>query len=140
MRFLVYLLGFLYALSPYDLVPDFIVGAGWVDDLIILGLLGWYHFIYRRKKYRYQQNYQGYRQSTEANQERFREGESFNPYQVLGIKKDASSEEIKAAYKRLAIQYHPDKVTHLGEEFKILAEKRFKEIQEAYQQLKGDSS
>lgn len=140
MRLLVYLLVLLYALSPYDLVPDFIVGVGWIDDLIILGLLGWYHFIYRRKKYRYQQNHQRYRQSTEANQGGFKEDESFNPHQILGIKKDAPSEEIKAAYKRLANLYHPDKVTHLGEEFKILAEKKFKEIQEAYNELKPRDS
>ncbi|UCF58164.1 MAG: DUF1232 domain-containing protein, partial [Deltaproteobacteria bacterium] len=37
MRFLIYLLPILYALSPYDLLPDFIVGAGWIDDLAILG-------------------------------------------------------------------------------------------------------
>jgi DnaJ-class molecular chaperone len=35
----------------------------------------------------------------------------------------------------LAGQYHPDKVSHLGEEFRQLAEKRFKEIQVAYQEL-----
>jgi len=35
----------------------------------------------------------------------------------------------------LANKYHPDKVDHLGEEFKKLAEKKFKDIQEAYQKL-----
>jgi len=55
---------------------------------------------------------------------------------VLGLQKDASSKEIKQAYLRLANQYHPDKVLHLGEEFKNLAEIRFKEIQGAYQELK----
>ena len=140
MRFLLYLLVILYALSPYDLIPDFIIGGGWIDDLILLGLLGWYHFVYRRKKYGYQQKFQGYGQATGANRGSFKEEESLNPHQILGVKKDASLEEIKAAYKRLAHQYHPDKVTHLGEEFTILAEKKFKQVQEAYQQLKGDSS
>ena len=58
-----------------------------------------------------------------------------DPYEVLGVGKNASLDEIKNAYKRLAAKYHPDKVTHLGEEFRVLAEQRFKEIQEAYQEL-----
>lgn len=148
MRFLIYLLPILYALSPYDFLPDFIVGAGWIDDLIILGLLSWYHFIYRKRRQGGQQTRWRYQRSTEENQGSFRESGSFkgaagpeegnkviDPYQVLGVEKDASIEEIKAAYRRLANRYHPDKVTHLGEEFKILAEKRFKEIQEAYHEL-----
>ena len=49
--------------------------------------------------------------------------------------RNATKEEIKAAYKRLASQYHPDKVSHLGEEFRVLAEQKFKEIQRAYQEL-----
>jgi DnaJ like chaperone protein len=58
-----------------------------------------------------------------------------DPYEVLQIPKEASQEEIKAAYKHLAGKYHPDKVLHLGEEFQSLAEERFKEIQSAYQKL-----
>jgi DnaJ-class molecular chaperone len=54
---------------------------------------------------------------------------------VLQIPREASQEEIKAAYKHLAGKYHPDKVLHLGEEFQSLAEERFKEIQAAYQKL-----
>ena len=149
MRFWIYLLIILYILSPYDFFPDFIIGGGWIDDLILLGLLGWYHFIYKKRRYRFQQDDQRYRQYAEENQGRFREDDSFkkspgfeektrdrDPYQILGISKDASLEEIKAAYRRLANQYHPDKVMHLGEEFRTLAERRFKEIQEAYQELR----
>ena len=58
-----------------------------------------------------------------------------DPYQILGVEKGAPLNEVKAAYRKLAIKYHPDKVNHLGDEFKVLAEKRFKEIQEAYQEL-----
>jgi len=53
----------------------------------------------------------------------------------LGVDKNASKEEIKSAYRKLAGKYHPDKVNYLGDEFKELAEARFKEIQEAYQKL-----
>ena len=59
-----------------------------------------------------------------------------DPYEVLGVVRNASQDEIKRAYKQLAGKYHPDKVAHLGEEFRELAEQRFKEIQEAYQKLK----
>jgi DnaJ-class molecular chaperone len=50
----------------------------------------------------------------------------------LEIETGASEDEIKTAYRRLAAQYHPDKVQHLGEEIQKLAELRFKEIQRAY--------
>jgi len=51
-------------------------------------------------------------------------------YQILGVSRDATEEEIKAAYRRLAKQYHPDVATNKEE-----AEKKFKEINEAYQVL-----
>ncbi len=59
-----------------------------------------------------------------------------DPYTVLGVNREASQGEIKKAYLVLANRYHPDKVLHLGEEFKEMAEMRFKEIQGAYQELK----
>ncbi len=53
-----------------------------------------------------------------------------NPYDVLGVDKKASDEEIKRAYRKLARRYHPDK--NPGD---TSAEERFKEIQEAYSVL-----
>jgi DnaJ like chaperone protein len=61
--------------------------------------------------------------------------ERWNPYHVLGLAPGAPPEKIKRAYRELASKYHPDKVSHLGEEFKDLAERRFKEIQQAYNEL-----
>ena len=55
-----------------------------------------------------------------------------NPYQVLGVDKKATPEEIKKAYRKLARQYHPDR--NPGDE---KAEERFKEVQAAYDVL-GD--
>ena len=137
MRYLIYLLPILYVLSPYDFLPDFMVGLGWVDDLIILGFLCWYHFVYRKKSQPGPETERKYQYSHKENQQTgFEEvNEEKAPHEILGVERGASIEQIKAAYRELANQYHPDKVMHLGEEFKILAEKRFKEIQKAYQEL-----
>jgi DnaJ like chaperone protein len=56
------------------------------------------------------------------------------------IDRSASAAEIKQAYRELALKYHPDKLEHLGDDFKALAEIRFKEIQKAYQELSGNGS
>lgn len=53
-------------------------------------------------------------------------------YAVLGLEKGADFAEIKKAYRKLSMQYHPDKVGHLGEEFKKVAEEKMKEINVAY--------
>src|SRR6218665_89908 len=54
-------------------------------------------------------------------------------YQVLGVDKKASADELKKAYRKLAMQYHPDKNQGNKE-----AEAKFKEISEAYDVLKDD--
>jgi DnaJ-domain-containing protein 1 len=59
----------------------------------------------------------------------------FDPYQVLRITRGASKEEIKAAYFNLIKQYHPDKVSHLGQEFQELADEKAQLINRAYQIL-----
>lgn len=57
------------------------------------------------------------------------------PFTILGIDSTATNDEIKKAYWRLASQYHPDKVAHLGEDQAEAAHLKFLEIQEAYQEL-----
>jgi len=52
-------------------------------------------------------------------------------YEILGVSKDASDKDIKAAYRKLALKWHPDK----HPEDKAQAEEKFKEINEAYQVL-----
>ena len=59
-----------------------------------------------------------------------------NPYSVLGIEKTATDDEVKKAYRRLAMKFHPDKVEGLGEEVKKNAEQQFREINEAYETIK----
>ena len=57
-------------------------------------------------------------------------------YEILGLAPGASPEQIKSAYRKLSMQYHPDKVAYLGEEFRRVAEEKMKELNEAYQHLK----
>jgi DnaJ like chaperone protein len=57
-------------------------------------------------------------------------------YHVLGIEPGASEEEIKKAYRQMAIRYHPDKVIHMGEEYQKGAKEKFQKVQEAYENIK----
>ena len=57
-------------------------------------------------------------------------------YEVLGLSPGATFEQIKSTYRKLSMKYHPDKVNHLGEEFRRVAEEKMKELNEAYQHLK----
>jgi curved DNA-binding protein CbpA len=60
-----------------------------------------------------------------------------NHHEVLGIEVGANAEEIRRAYRELVKKYHPDRVTHLGEEFRTLAEQRMKAINTAYAALES---
>ena len=57
-------------------------------------------------------------------------------WEVLGLSADAGVEEIKAAYRQLSLQHHPDRVANLGPEFVKVAEEKFKAIQEAYEEIR----
>ncbi|MCI6151902.1 MAG: molecular chaperone DnaJ [Fusobacterium perfoetens] len=56
-------------------------------------------------------------------------------YDLLGVEKTASEAEIKKAYRKLAMKYHPDRFSNASEKEKKEAEEKFKEINEAYQVL-----
>ncbi len=56
-----------------------------------------------------------------------------DPYEVLGVSRSATEDEIKKAYKALSRKYHPD--ANINNPHKEEAEERFKEIQQAYQQV-----
>jgi DnaJ like chaperone protein len=57
-------------------------------------------------------------------------------YHVLGIEPSATDEEVKKAYRQMAIRYHPDKVIHMGEEYQKGAKEKFQKLQESYENIK----
>jgi DnaJ like chaperone protein len=56
----------------------------------------------------------------------------------LGLRPGCSDENVKDAYRDLASKYHPDKVSHLGQEFIDLARERFTQIGNAYEIIKKE--
>ncbi len=59
-------------------------------------------------------------------------------YKILGVSKDATDQEIKKAYRMLAIKHHPDKVAQMGEEFQKGAKEKFQQVQDAYEAVKKE--
>ncbi len=57
-------------------------------------------------------------------------------YKILGITASATDEEVKTAYREMAKKYHPDKVSHLGDDVKKAAEEKFMKVNEAYETIK----
>lgn len=53
-------------------------------------------------------------------------------YALLGLDDGADMSAIKKAYRQLSMKYHPDKVSHLGDEFKVVAEEKMKDLNQAY--------
>jgi DnaJ like chaperone protein len=121
----------LYFIVPWDF--DFVPVAGRVDDLILLGLALMY--AWKQKKARVGAD------PGRAGAEGGRTGDGAgaeDPYTVLGVGRDASEEEIKAAYRELLGKYHPDRVQHLGEEFREMASRKAVSLNRAYERIKAE--
>jgi DnaJ like chaperone protein len=63
-------------------------------------------------------------------------GSASHYYATLGLEPGADMDAIKKAYRTLSMKYHPDKVVHLGDEFRKVAEEKMKEINVAYEYFK----
>ncbi len=149
------ILGILYVITPYNLLPSVIPVIGWIDDIAVTALMIYYmrygrlpDFINRflgRMTGGGRANAGGNARGGAGGQHDDRQwqtggaygGGKTNPYNVLGVSPGASRQEIHEAYRKLAQQYHPDKVSHLGPEIQETAKRKFIEIQQAYEQLKG---
>lgn len=131
-----YVLSALYLLSPIDLLSERGLGRfGLIDDILVIAALYWY-LVRRPALSRTEQGKKaGAGGNSDSAGSRGPGSGSEDPYKVLGVAENASPEEIRQAYLKLANKYHPDKVAHLGDEFKVLAHERFKEIRAAYARL-----
>ena len=118
----------LYVVSPVDLAPDLIPAVGWLDDLIVLGLLLWF---LSRVRVDPDRGFGKRPAEPEA------QAGSADPYALLGVDRGASPDEIRTAYRHLVAQYHPDKVSHLGREFQEMAHQKLIAIKEAYEMVMG---
>ena len=135
--------GIAYVVSWIDLIPDFPI-VGWLDDVaVIIGLVWFFtswlpknsHRIYwfrpRRQTGGQERDGDPKTQAEPSREKRF------DPFEVLNVRRDASADEVKHAYKEMLAKYHPDKVTHLGEEFQRIAHDKVIDITKAYEMLCG---
>ena len=146
------ILGVAYVFSPVDLFPDAIPFLGFFDDLSFVGLLMYY------LRYKKLPDFSKFKISRRGSDERgFNSDRSErketkdhhdvsgpgmdteytkSPHEILEVRPGASQEEIQKAYRKAVSKYHPDKMAHLGKDFQELAQKRFLQIQKAYEILK----
>jgi hypothetical protein len=127
-----------YLLLPIDLVPDFLGPLGRGDDIVLLGLLVWYLMSERNlmdflgRILRREPDRRGRpERNLGPDSEHFKE--ETDPYGILRVDTHAPIEEVQRAYRRQVAKYHPDRVSHLGEEFQELAHQKFVRIQKAYE-------
>jgi len=64
--------------------------------------------------------------------------ETDSSYKILEIEPSATNDEVKKAYRKMAMKYHPDKVSHLGDDFRKTADDKFKKVNEAYEKIKKE--
>jgi len=137
----------IYILSPVDGLPDFIPILGWIDDAFLLGILLYYlkrgrlpGFLSWLERFTAAgQNRPNFQQKQKSTPRAAADSETRDPHEVLGIRPGAGPEEIRSAYRKVIQAYHPDKVSHLGPEFRELAQEKFVEIQNAYEKLSKEN-
>lgn len=151
LKYWLILAALLYLLMPWDFLPDFLGLPGRVDDLLMMAWLAWLYHRNTNPAVDTESNRraagdssgahpgagaaggQGDRSGGASGSEGSR---ALDAHAVLGVPHSASSEAIRAAYRARMMEYHPDKVAHLGEDLQKLAHEKSQQIQSAYQQLR----
>lgn len=129
-RALAYLIAALiYVILPWDF--DFIPLAGRVDDLLVLGFALWY-------AWKAHSSVRGGKGEGESPPPPPGDAGADDPYEILGVPRSASDEEIRKAYRDLLGRYHPDRLQHLGGEFRELAVRKAAAINSAYDSVKRE--
>lgn len=117
------ILALVYFVWPLDLIPDIFGPLGRIDDLLVFLLVAWQAYQYRRKE------------AAGRSEAAAQESPEKDPHELFGLGPSASREEIESRYRELAQQYHPDKVSHLGEELQKVAHEKMLQITAAYRKL-----
>lgn len=153
----------IYLLSPIDIIPDYFGLPARIDDLLV-ALWGLY-YVYANSRTnpgagrspgggsRVGQGETRGKGPQEPGHRSHR-GQAGSPgsdgpagkaghvlrdhYQVLGVTKGTPMADIRHHYRDLVLQYHPDRVQHLGKELQKLAEEKTREINKAYQEIKKE--
>jgi len=124
-----------YFIMPWDF--DFIPVVGRLDDLIFLALAGYYYW-----KRPISRSGRTWRRPTAADSPTdpafSGEQSEADPYRLFGVSRADDAETIKRAYRDLIARYHPDRLHHLGAEFKGLATSKTTAINEAYERIKRE--
>jgi uncharacterized membrane protein YkvA (DUF1232 family) len=124
------LLAVLYILVPLDIIPDRLGRVGRLDDFFIaFTVIYWFFF----KPF-----IDDLRGKTNSNAEKEKpsdEKKPAPPWQILGVSKNAGTEEIKKAYHDKIRQYHPDLVNKMGPEIQKVAANESRKINQAFAQL-----
>jgi DnaJ-domain-containing protein 1 len=123
----------LYILVPFDVLPDLFGLFGRIDDLLF-ALLALY-LLKGGQIPRWNRSFEGSTSTSHDNKPTRSVAPSSDPYDLLEVDPSASADEIHRAYRKLIVQYHPDKVAHLGEDLRKVAHQKSIEIQAAYEQL-----
>ncbi|HIF93914.1 MAG TPA: DUF1232 domain-containing protein [Myxococcales bacterium] len=136
----------LYFVLPWDLIPDLLGLAGRVDDLLIFAWLGWRYRAEIRNVFATGAAHASAGTTSNSNSGSAREESSgppspsssdiFDPYEILGIPSSSSPDQIRTAYRARMMEYHPDKVAHLGVELQKLAHEKSQSIERAYRRLR----
>ncbi|MFH2092842.1 MAG: DnaJ domain-containing protein [Pseudomonadota bacterium] len=131
------ILGTIYYLLRYNKLPDFSFFKKMKNmNNPNQGSPGQNNFQQQAQNTRTSQNQDFYTNSSKGKNPQGTEKKTAKtPYEILNIDPCASKSDIQTAYKEAIKKYHPDKLSHLGEEFAHLANEKFLEIQNAYDVL-----